>query len=635
MDYLEPSLKSKNCDVTTIEDKILSDTFSRDIQIKIYALFNSCAYPCNYLNLEKFKQFIEKLNKIQALDSNINHVIHFKNFFYSFDLFQQSFVLYTDFLHGLMAMERRTQHGGILAEQRCRYIFRYYTFNDSKRFTDDHIIQQKGIQQQHSQSKTNQFMNFEQFKHLIRDINTLKNKEDKSFEIEAINAFKVFGLNSRDDLLSLENFLNCVGQLKFRGTSILFRLRRPIDEILSNLNDISSPPDQLLVTLNQMSGKKNLDISEFTKTDNYELDTHAVRLNRSGYICNNTRIDLDDAQFQLINSKQVSVTVHTEKITTEFAKANQILQRLTYFERAIEEPKDGYAKEGFSWGNLDMAQMAECLICVCRQLVELISSEDRLLKIKSPCYILGDLHGNYRDLISFEKTLWHIGPKLSPASILFLGDYVDRGPHGVEVVSYLFSQKLLATSKVFLLRGNHEIRSINRFSFYNECIKKFGPPLGKVVWEEINNVFDVLPLASIVDEKIFCVHGGIPSNQDNLLDAISQIKCPLKEPQSESPIAWEILWNDPIDKSTSPKFMYNFNRGTAYFFTKDALNDFLKKNNLSYVIRAHEVQQNGFKVQLGGRLISLFSSSKYCGNSNEAASLLVDSKMLRLLRLQD
>ena len=65
--------------------------------------------------------------------------------------------------------------------------------------------------------------------------------------------------------------------------------------------------------------------------------------------------------------------------------------------------------------------------------------------------------------------------------------------------------------------------------------------MGEQVWEEINNVFDVLPLAAVVDNKIFSIHGGIPSsvnNQDNSLAAIKKIKCPLRDPEIEEPIAW-------------------------------------------------------------------------------------------------
>ena len=76
-------------------------------------------------------------------------------------------------------------------------------------------------------------------------------------------------------------------------------------------------------------------------------------------------------------------------------------------------------------------------------------------------YVFGDFHGNMADLIAFSKLLWPLGMHLTPGSFLFLGDYVDRGQYSIEVLSYLFAQKIMLPDKVFLLRGNHELRAVN------------------------------------------------------------------------------------------------------------------------------------------------------------------------------
>jgi len=83
--------------------------------------------------------------------------------------------------------------------------------------------------------------------------------------------------------------------------------------------------------------------------------------------------------------------------------------------------------------------------------------------------------------------------------------------------------------------------------YLSECKKKFGEEFGNEVWEEINKTFDCMPVAALVDKKIFCIHGGIPS-EDNLksLSDINKIPVPLKDPESQSALAWELRWNDPL-----------------------------------------------------------------------------------------
>lgn len=80
---------------------------------------------------------------------------------------------------------------------------------------------------------------------------------------------------------------------------------------------------------------------------------------------------------------------------------------------------------------------------------------------------------------------------------------------------------------------------MNGIILKSECKSKFGQELGEQVWEEINEVFDSLPIAAVVDSKIFCIHGGIPSflNKNNTkIDEINSIKCPLRDPEIESPL---------------------------------------------------------------------------------------------------
>lgn len=131
----------------------------------------------------------------------------------------------------------------------------------------------------------------------------------------------------------------------------------------------------------------------------------------------------------------------------------------------------------YSWGSLDSAIVAKLLTSVCVEVKEIFLKETRMLNIPSPVYVmgqfqvslsvsnfdfLGDLHGNFADLLNFERLLWAVGPALCPCNLLFLGDYVDRGFFSVEVIGYLFAYKIQSPKKVYLLRGNHEIKRIQQ-----------------------------------------------------------------------------------------------------------------------------------------------------------------------------
>ena len=113
-----------------------------------------------------------------------------------------------------------------------------------------------------------------------------------------------------------------------------------------------------------------------------------------------------------------------------------------------------------------------------------------------------DIHGQYYDLLRFLK---EAGPP-PQTNYLFLGDYVDRGQQSIETMCLLLAFKIKYPESVFLLRGNHECQNISRiYGFYNECSRRYNVSL----WRKFINLFDVMPVSALIEDKILCMHGGL------------------------------------------------------------------------------------------------------------------------------
>lgn len=123
-------------------------------------------------------------------------------------------------------------------------------------------------------------------------------------------------------------------------------------------------------------------------------------------------------------------------------------------------------KDSYQWGDIDKSYFVTKFCEICNLAEAIFANEPRLIYVTSPIYVIGDIHGNYVDLLDFERCFWNLGLMMCPANLLFLGDYVDRGSFSLEVATYLLTYKVLNPSKVILIRGNHEIREIQKmFSF--------------------------------------------------------------------------------------------------------------------------------------------------------------------------
>lgn len=134
----------------------------------------------------------------------------------------------------------------------------------------------------------------------------------------------------------------------------------------------------------------------------------------------------------------------------------------------------------------------------------------RILSFRQIC---GDIHGQYYDLLR----LFEYGGFPPEANYLFLGDYVDRGKQSLETICLLLAYKIKYPENFFILRGNHECASINRiYGFYDECKRRYNIKL----WKTFTDCFNCLPIAAIIDEKIFTMHGGLSPD----LNSMEQIR---------------------------------------------------------------------------------------------------------------
>uniref|UniRef100_A0A7S1J1G0 Serine/threonine-protein phosphatase n=1 Tax=Eutreptiella gymnastica TaxID=73025 RepID=A0A7S1J1G0_9EUGL len=320
----------------------------------------------------------------------------------------------------------------------------------------------------------------------------------------------------------------------------------------------------------------------------------------------------------------------------------------------LQEQDDTFPSLGIDRGD----SFLRLLLPMLEYVRHVLAAEPLCLRLQSPLFIMGDVHGNYQDLHFFLKETICFGQlKYTSSKFLFLGDYVDRGPASVQVAAYLLAMKVLSPDTVFLLRGNHECPNVNGSAlqygsscFRVHCERAFGDMAGYTLWQNFNQAFAQLPVCAVVDEKVFCVHGGIPrydGGEDHRLSALADPNFPRFESVelgvNEADgyrrkclnLVSGFLWNDPADDEAGlDKYGFGPNpkRGeSVHSFGDRAIETFLEHHGLQYIVRAHEVKQEGLRVSKSARVITVFTSSMYCGGSNGAAAVFLANRKVRFV----
>ncbi|KAL6250303.1 serine/threonine protein phosphatase Pzh1 [Rhinocladiella similis] len=256
------------------------------------------------------------------------------------------------------------------------------------------------------------------------------------------------------------------------------------------------------------------------------------------------------------------------------------------------------------------------ITAICTAVREVLLSQPALLELNAPVKIVGDIHGQYNDLIRLFE-MCGFPPN---ANFLFLGDYVDRGKQSLETILLLFCYKLKYPENFFILRGNHECANVTRvYGFYDECKRRCNIK----IWKTFIDTFNCLPIAAIVADKIFCVHGGLSPSLSHM-DDIRQIARPTDVP--DYGLLNDLLWSDPADMEQD----WDSNeRGVSYCFGKKVIVDFLQRHDFDLVCRAHMVVEDGYEFFNDRLLVTVFSAPNYCGEfDNWGAVMSVSSNLL-------
>ncbi|GJN19344.1 hypothetical protein PR202_gb06611 [Eleusine coracana subsp. coracana] len=323
-----------------------------------------------------------------------------------------------------------------------------------------------------------------------------------------------------------------------------------------------------------------------------------------------------------------------------------------------------------SHGDLDrqIAQLRECkhlpeaeVKALCEQAKSILMEEWNVQPVRCPVTVCGDIHGQFYDLIE----LFRIGGDTPDTNYLFMGDYVgthtflpflsrgsmyaapltrrprscsppmpdfktdlwglvreEFGPladlsgygyYSVETVSLLVALKVRYRDRITILRGNHESRQITQvYGFYDECLRKYG---NANVWKYFTDLFDYLPLTALIENQVFCLHGGLSPSLDTL-DNIRSLDR-IQEVPHEGPMC-DLLWSDPDDRcgwGISP-------RGAGYTFGQDIAQQFNHTNGLSLISRAHQLVMEGFNWCQDKNVVTVFSAPNYCYRCGNMAAIL-------------
>ena len=203
---------------------------------------------------------------------------------------------------------------------------------------------------------------------------------------------------------------------------------------------------------------------------------------------------------------------------------------------------DNVIRENYLFNNNDT-------INIIKQAEIIFENEPNIINIDSPVIVIGDIHGDFCSIIQIFK----LTNSLENIKFLFLGDIVDKGIFSIECMLLLLIEKINHPNKIFIIRGNHEsslTTSSNGFKW--ECMQKYNS--GIEIYGKFIKLFRCIPIGAIIDNKIWCVHGGLSQLGLNI-SSYNEINRFVESVNDR--LLLDTVWSDPDKYNVSDKICYS------------------------------------------------------------------------------
>jgi len=470
------------------------------------------------------------------------------------------------------------------------------------------------------------------------------------FDIESNECFKFTKLTmNRHTSFIFENDIYFYGGFNLKS-------HMPLGEIYKiSLNKIfaNSP---LLKIISEKNIEKNKDEKNNKEKNHYRLSNEVV-IGSDGILTNINNKTKETTQDELSLFRKLSISKLTDenKRIGDIDKKNTLISRNNIYNKILIEKFIDTLLRPLDW--FDQKKMAEIhnkfpftkddIESLVEEVIPILSKENSLIKIRSPCKIFGNIYGVYNDLMRFFESYGNPSDNIQNGDInvmqyIFLGDFCDRGLYSLETVLLLFALKIKYPNFIYLIRGHHEDKNINEFyGLGKECKERLNDDINKEnsIFNLINKVFDYLPFGVIVDGTTLLIHGGIGCSIEKL-DDINNINRPISVVHDVKNIeelhVIDLLYSEYDDNENN----YNVNnerdkmkKGFIVKYGKKRLDSFLNNNNINLLITAHQFVKDGFCTFNNDKLLVLFSATNYMDKYNNIGAMITIAKKTANKRL--